>query len=94
MQEYGITPIVADPWVHTSEAQREYNITLTKWEDINQVDCIIIAVAHQQFKDLKLNQLIPLFNKATAAQQHVLIDVKGIYPTADLKKQQLNFWRL
>jgi len=35
----------------------EYGVILTKLEDVSDVDCIIVAVAHNEFKALKLDDI-------------------------------------
>lgn len=57
LQEYGIEPIVTDPWADTGEAEREYGIRLTPWDDVNDVDCFIIAVAHREFREISIETL-------------------------------------
>lgn len=71
----------------------EYGATLTKMEDATDTDCVIVAVAHNEFKALFLeyiNKLLP--NKPE--DEKVLIDVKGLYKVEDLKASGMRFWRL
>ena len=58
LNEYGIEPVVVDPWASERDAMNEYGITLTKLEDVHNADCVIIAVGHKLFKDLSLDELI------------------------------------
>ena len=55
LNEYDIKPIVVDPWASERDAMHEYGVSLTKLEEINGADCIIVAVAHNEFKSLSLN---------------------------------------
>ena len=57
LQEYGINPIVVDPWASQRDAMHEYNVTLTDIKDVKDVDCIIVAVAHNEFKKLSLDDI-------------------------------------
>ena len=93
LNEYGINPQVVDPWANSAEAKREYGIDLTAIENIHQVDCIIVAVAHQQFQALSLAELQKMF-KQELKNPRVLIDVKGIYTVNDLQQSSLVWWRL
>ena len=93
LNEYGIEPIVVDPWVDEQEALCEYGVSLTKLEDIRDVDCIIIAVAHREFRMISLEKLNSMFAGVEDSEK-VLIDVKGIYNIADLDKSGLRYWRL
>ena len=94
LNEYGIEPIVVDPWASERDAMHEYGVTLTKLEEVNDADCIIVAVAHNEFKSLKLVNIKKLYNSALSDDQKVLIDVKGLYTIKDLKESGLSYWRL
>ena len=45
--EYGIKPVVVDPWANARDAEREYGVELRGMEDAKGADCVILAVAHQ-----------------------------------------------
>lgn len=91
LKEYDISPIVVDPWASERDALIEYGVSLTKFEDVNDADCIIVAVAHNEFKELSLHDLEGKFKQNS---EKVLIDVKGLYDISELKKTDLRWWRL
>ena len=93
LAEYEITPIVVDPWASDRDAMHEYGVTLTKLEDVKDADCVIVAVAHNEFKELCLNDIKKLFKKS-ADEEKVLIDVKGLYKVTELKESGMKYWRL
>ncbi len=93
LNEYHIKPLVVDPWANEDDAMREYGVKLTKLEDIQGADCVIVAVAHNQFKSLGLNNIKKLF-KTSDDSNKVLIDVKGLYTIDELKKSGMKYWRL
>ena len=93
LQEYGITPIVADPCADSAEALREYGVTLTPMEDIHDADCIFVAVAHKEFRALTMDNFKKMF-KADADTGRVLIDVKGLYRIEDMEAAGMTWWRL
>ena len=90
---YGIEPIVVDPWASAEEARREYGIELVGLSDVHGADCIIVAVAHDAFKKLDLNDLKKLY-RLSDDEEKVLLDVKGLYKISDLKKSKMKYWRL
>ena len=90
---YGITPVVVDPWASEKDAMNEYGVTLTKLEDVKDADCVIVAVAHNEFRDLTLADIKALF-KTGADDEKVLLDVKGLYKVADLDASGMKWWRL
>ena len=90
---YGIEPVVVDPWASESDAMHEYGVTLTSFDDVDDADCVIVAVAHNEFKQMKLQDLKNLFKKCPDAEK-VLIDVKGLYKVSELKSSGMKWWRL
>lgn len=93
LNSYGIDPIVVDPWADEEEAKREYGIMLTPLDCVNDIDCIILAVAHDKFKNLELNNLKCLY-KNVKDNQKVIIDVKGLYSVSELESSGMKYWRL
>lgn len=94
LREYGISPLVVDPWASETDAMREYGVVLSKLEDVNNADCIIIAVAHSEFRAIPLEQIKKLFRQDIPDQEKILLDVKGLYPVPDLKASGMRYWRL
>ncbi|MDO4811330.1 MAG: nucleotide sugar dehydrogenase [Eubacteriales bacterium] len=93
LKEYGIEPLVVDPWVSEEEAMREYGVKLFQLEDIRDADCIIVAVAHEAFRGMGLSDLKRLY-RARDDERNVLIDVKGVYSRNALYDSGLRWWRL
>jgi len=93
LKEYGIDPVVVDPWANPDEAKREYNVELKNIWDINEADCIIIAVAHNEFKKMSIKDIDNMFKKLPQNEK-VLIDVKGIFKISDIKETGFSYWRL
>lgn len=93
LNKYGIEPVVVDPWASERDALHEYGLTLTKIEDVADADCIIVAVAHNEFKSMSLNDIKKLY-RAGDNSEKVLIDVKGLYNVNDLKASGMVWWRL
>lgn len=93
LKKYGIEPTVIDPWASEQDAMREYGVQLKKMEEAKNANCIIVAVAHNEFKEMSLDQIKELYKTGPDGEK-VLIDVKGLYKVADLKKSGMRFWRL
>lgn len=93
LNEYAIEPIIVDPWASAIEAKREYGIELTELEDVHDVDCIIVAVAHEQFKKMEIEKYDSFFGKKENSEK-VLIDVKSILPKNEVDKMGYHYWRL
>ena len=90
LREYGVQVLVHDPIAEPKEAVEEYGIHLSKWDDLRDIDGIIVAVAHREFADMGLQKLLkPLRNQ----REGVVIDVKCLLDQAKLPKT-LKYWRL
>jgi len=70
---------VYDPWVNPAEAQKEYAIKLIPEPEEGKYDAVIIAVAHQQFKDMGIEKIRKL-----CKPEHVIYDVKYIFNKDDV----------
>lgn len=93
LQEYGINPIVVDPWASKEDAKNEYNIDLVEFNDLKDLDCVVFAVAHNEFKMLNFDEIDKLF-KPMPNEEKILIDVKNLFKIEDLKETGYTFWRL
>lgn len=91
--EYNIKPLVVDPWADKNEALAEYGVQLTDIKDISDADCVIMAVAHKEFKELGLEGVEKLFRDTDNANK-VFLDVKGLYTVEDLNASGMKYWRL
>lgn len=91
--EHGIDPVVVDPWASERDAMHEYGVALTKLEEVADADCVIVAVAHNEFKAMSLTEIKKLF-KECPDEEKVLIDVKGLYEISALNESGMLWWRL
>lgn len=93
LQEFGIEPIVTDPWASYDDAMHEYGISLCEMDEIKDVDCIIIAVAHSQYRKKSIIDLKKVYRDIDDSCK-VLLDVKGLYSIDSLHEAGVNYWRL
>ncbi|MBK5281298.1 MAG: nucleotide sugar dehydrogenase [Nitrospiraceae bacterium] len=90
LREYGIQVLVHDPLAEPEEAVAEYGIHLQQWNDLKNVDGLVIAVAHRAYVEMGLQELLkPLRSQ----REGVVIDVKCLLDQATLPKT-LKYWRL
>lgn len=93
LKEYRINPTVIDPWANPQDAKREYNVELKAMQDAAGADCIIVAVAHNEFRAMSLDDIDKLYGEVPQNEK-VLIDVKGLYKTDDVAAKGFAYWRL
>lgn len=86
--EYGITPVIADPQADAAEAKRLYGIEFVDTESIKDMDVVILAVAHNEFKNIK--DMDSFFGEG----QKILIDIKGLLDRKEYENKGYIYWRL
>lgn len=91
LKEYGITAVIADPAADADEAKRLYGIEFVKRSEIRDMDAVILAVAHEQFKSLSVADIDALYK---ADSTKVLLDLKGIMNKTDFENADYIYWRL
>ena len=93
LADYGVVPTVVDPWADKEEARRFYNVDLMDFEAV-QADCVVLAVAHEQFKQKSVEEWDALFSQAVPVEQRVVIDVKGLINPNEAAALGWSLWRL
>ncbi len=93
LKEYDITPVVIDPWADVDEVMREYGVELAEAGEISDADCVIIAVAHNEFKTMPLSEIDKIF-KDTENKNKVLVDVKSMIDKKAAQNAGYRYWRL
>lgn len=72
LKEFGCKVDVSDPWANSDEVRDEYGFELVQSYDLKEYDCVVIAVAHNEFKNLDL-------------KDSLVYDIKNIYPKANAR---------
>ncbi|MDK2091350.1 Vi polysaccharide biosynthesis UDP-N-acetylglucosamine C-6 dehydrogenase TviB [Aliarcobacter butzleri] len=72
LQEFGCNIDIYDPWADAKEVEHEYNLKLIKELNIAKYEAIVLAVAHNEFKELKLK-----------TDNNVVFDIKSILDETD-----------
>ena len=93
LKEYGIDPIVVDPWASQRDAMQEYGVKLTPMAAVRDLDCLILAVAHGEFREMTVADYLKLF-RDVPNEEKVLVDVKGILDRKTLAETGVRSWRL
>lgn len=74
LQEYYMDVDVYDPWIDSEETQHEYGITPVSSPASGHYDAVILAVAHDQFKEMGINAI-----RSLGKESHVLYDLKYVF---------------
>jgi UDP-N-acetyl-D-galactosamine dehydrogenase len=93
LRDYGIEPIIVDPEADAEEAKNEYNIDVVDIKDVKDADCIVLAVAHDTFKQMSWDEIDSLYSDFENKDK-VLIDVKSILDRKEIEEKGYSYWRL
>lgn len=93
LRQYGIQPIVVDPEADATEAKHEYGVDLVDINDVKEVDCIVLAVAHDIFKQMSWREIDSLYGNFENDEK-VLIDIKSILDKKEIEEKGYSYWRL
>ncbi len=90
LKDFGCEVAVHDPIAESPEAEHEYGISLTPWEQLpGDVDAIVAAVSHKEYLAMPLAELTSKLRRGG-----VFTDVKSAYDQAAVKAAGFNLWRL
>jgi len=90
LKEYGVEVQVVDPVADEKEVKEEYSIDLCIMEDIKDVDAVVVAVAHEEFKNISLEDLKKLYKDYDDQNNEVLEEVAAaLDKDCDNRKQVL-----
>jgi len=73
LADYDVSVDVFDPWVDAEEAEKEYGLAPITEPELGQYDGIVLAVAHNEFKELGAEKI-----RALGKASHVLYDLKYV----------------
>ena len=90
IKNWGINVVAVDPWVNPSEIKKFHGISLGTIDKNNQVDALIVAVGHEEYR-LKSAAELRSYCKGP---NPVIADVKSIYKKKDLIDQGFSVFRL
>jgi UDP-N-acetyl-D-galactosamine dehydrogenase len=88
LMQYSINVHMVDPYASPNEFAHEYGLTLMD-QPSKGYDAVIVAVNHKEYEQYDLSYFKSLMNN-----DPILLDLKGVYQPAVVKKNGLAYWRL
>jgi UDP-N-acetyl-D-galactosamine dehydrogenase len=90
LQGFGLNVVVHDPIADAAEAEHEYGIRLTPWNELpRQADAVLAAVSHRQYLDMPLAELMTLLKSGG-----VFTDIKSAFDPEAIRAAGFSLWRL
>lgn len=89
LKSYGVNCLVHGARANAAEVQQEYNVTLTPWNELKQLNAMILAVPHDEYKQIAIDELKLMFHS-----QPIMIDVKSVLDRDQYRAAGFTVWRL
>lgn len=91
LRDYGIEALITDPVADKNEAEREYGIQFSDMNTLTDLDAIILAVGHNEFKTFSISEMNHWYKNRTCK---LMFDIKGILDKALFENENYKYWRL
>ncbi len=89
LRTYGVDILVHDPMADIEEAKAFYDVSLCNWNDLVDLDAIILCVSHKEYKALNVTSFKKMINPGA-----VIMDVKSSLNAVEFRAAGINLWRL
>jgi len=89
LKSFGVDVLVHDPMADKEHAKAVYQVDLIETEALTDLDAVIFAVAHKEYRNLSLETL-----QQWLKPEGALFDIKGIFDRALFTSENMTYWRL
>jgi len=90
LKSFGCDVVVHDPVASGVEAQHEYGISLTAWDDLpRNADAVVVAVMHNEYLVKSQENILTLLKEGG-----VFVDIKSAFNQDVIKAKGYHVWRL
>jgi UDP-N-acetyl-D-galactosamine dehydrogenase len=90
LKKWSVNVVVSDPWASQSEVKAEYGVDLLPIGEIKDLDSLVVAVGHKEFREMSSLQLKSMCKH----EMPVLADIKSLYSKDDLVSSGFSVFRL
>jgi UDP-N-acetyl-D-glucosamine/UDP-N-acetyl-D-galactosamine dehydrogenase len=89
LEGYGAKVLIHDPLASADDCRHEYGVSLTAWDNIPMSDAIVLAVAHDEYRAMSIDELV-----RNVKPTGCVIDVKSILDREKVSSSGREYWRL
>lgn len=87
LNDFGVNVTVYDPRANKQEVFEEYGIKLVDEEDIKNLDSLVVAVAHEEFKALEIDNIL-------SEKNGYIFDLKNVFNRESVENKGYSYWSL
>lgn len=89
LNHYHVDILLHDPYADAEDTKTEYDLDLCSLDDFENLDALILAVAHEVYLKMPINDYVERLK-----DPKLIIDVKGVMNKGALKDKNVHVWRL
>jgi UDP-N-acetyl-D-glucosamine/UDP-N-acetyl-D-galactosamine dehydrogenase len=89
LKEFGIEARLHDPLADAAETRHEYGLELSKWEELDGLDALVLAVPHKAYAEMSGDAIVKRLKPGG-----ILVDVKSMVDPATLPAGRVTYWCL
>ena len=94
LADFEIHPILVDPYADAKDVERSYGEKLSDIAEAYDADCLVLAVAHNEFAEKSLADWDKYFKQGLKNDEKVIIDIKSILDNVEVTESGYRYWRL
>ena len=91
-ERWNVKTINFDDWADKNEVFDAYGVNLSKLEELKDLDCLVVAVGHGEYRDFSVEMLRSFFKPMSTPA--ILADLKGIFNKHDARRAGFDIFRL
>ena len=91
LKDWGVKVRIADCWADPSEVMREYGLELVSVDEFNNMDSLVVAVGHDDYKKMSLQKLKAM---CKSGGKPVIADIKSLFDRNALAEAGFSVFRL
>jgi UDP-N-acetyl-D-galactosamine dehydrogenase len=90
LKDWGVNVFISDPHALKEELKMIHNLDVTNVEEMINLDVLVVAVAHDEYKKLTLSQISNMLN----TENNLLVDIKSIFSSKDFIDNKIDLYQI
>ena len=89
LKKLGVKVLLHDPYAQQEYVTQEIDQELLPWQEIKDIDAMVINVKHNFYKEIEVKDLVKKFNSLP-----LVLDVRAVLDESECRKYGVSLWRL
>jgi UDP-N-acetyl-D-galactosamine dehydrogenase len=91
LESFCVQVLAHDPLVDPAAVREEFGFELMPWEEMKELDALIVAVPHAWYTRLPIEEVVKLLDHG---KKTVIADIKGMLKPEAVRSYGMTYWRL